>query len=358
MGTRVQLSDISYLGYFNLPGLAGEATMNYGGFGMSIGPDNTLYVGGHVYYGRIGRFTIPSDPINGKTATTHTSPVQVPGTFSGGNEQIGGSVVAGTRLIVTKYMQYGADCTASHASSSLTMTGWTTPQNNTLAREGAGYMAPIPTGWQSAFGATHVGGTGCRSIDAGCSFGPSLYTFNPSDVDGSGTISVTQCLFYDYAHRHRVLGSADPGDYGFNEAHSIGAVFWVPNTDSVIFYGISGAGHPDYKSGGSGGFDDLPTFLAFWAYDANDLLAVKNGTKALWEPLPYSNTNPYRSWATPTFGANQTDPGFNGISGAFDPATSRFYGSVNWAETPRIHVWQFTSFGSTPPTGTITLSVR
>lgn len=118
----VQAADISYLGFFNLPAQAGgsehEWAMEYGGVGLGMGPSNTIFVGGHVWYDKLARFNIPNI---GETAAVISNLVPVPGTFdNSSNEQhLGGSLYWNDRLIVTKFGTYAIpeDFVTSHTSA-------------------------------------------------------------------------------------------------------------------------------------------------------------------------------------------------------------------------------------------------
>jgi hypothetical protein len=92
-----------------------------------------------------------------------------------------------------------------------------------------------------------------------------------------------------------------------------------------------------------------------WAYDANDLVAVKNGTKL------FSGLKHYAIWSfTLPF---ENSGGMNLIGGAaYDPATSTIYVSQEAADTnssPVIHAFKVakatagaSSGGSSTPTAT------
>ena len=127
-------------------------------------------------------------------------------------------------------------------------------------------------------------------------------------------------------------------------------------TDSVIFFGSHGTGPFWYGINGDyPGLNDparqakgthaYPYVYQAWAYDANDLLAVKNGTKEPWEVQPYDVWNLNLPYATDTKWAG-------GV--AYDAATGRIFVSElhqgEWA-TPVIHVYQVGAAApdTTPP---------
>jgi chitodextrinase len=345
----VQLSHISYLGFFNLPQQAGGSgdafSMNYGGTGLAIGPGNTLYVGGHLIQQKLARFNIPAI---GATASVVTNLTSIPGSYSNAEQCIGGALAWNSRVIVSKFGKYenSGGFINSHTSCSLSLTGFTSPQQTSFQREAAGFMGVIPPEWRALFGTSCFMGSGPRSIDNNqCSLGPAFFTFDPDTVDGSGSIPAARCLGYPLSQLQRIW----PGHDFFETNGVVGAAF-VPGTRSILFWGHAGAGNPLYKQpitgdpcrNGNSGFSDYPYHLCIWAYDANDLLAVKNGTKQSWEPLPYSSGASYTSWQTPGYGtaACSSCGLFNTTSMTFDPSTMRVYMCEDYGEQPRVHVWQ------------------
>jgi hypothetical protein len=105
----------------------------------------------------------------------------------------------------------------------------------------------------------------------------------------------------------------------------------------VLFFGRTGFGVPCYGTGtitnpppagycydpmvGDQGCHAYPYRYWAWAYDANDLLAVKAGTKQFWEPVPYA------SW---DLGLRTYDPGAQPVvqGTAYYPATRTLYVSA------------------------------
>jgi hypothetical protein len=118
-----------------------------------------------------------------------------------------------------------------------------------------------------------------------------------------------------------------------------GVVF--PNgTHSVLFFGMHGTGTYCYGSGSACGdpVDDdqgnhaYPYKHYVWAYDANDLAAVKKGQRAPGSLQPYA----IWSFETPFSG------GSNLIGGAaWDPQTRRIYllGRLQDGAYPLVHVY-------------------
>lgn len=351
----VQLSDISYLGFFNLPQFAGGTgdafTTYYGGGGLGMGPtgSNTLYVGGHIIQQKLARFNIPSI---GGTASIVTNLTAIPGSFSAAETALGGSLVWNNRLIVTKFGKYEnpGQFNASHTSATTSITGFTSPQSASIGREGGGYMGIIPPEYRTAFGGPCFMGSGPRSIDNNqVSLGPSLHVFDPDQVDGSGSIPIITALSYPLSQINRIW----PG-HGFYETNGVGGCAWVPNTKSVLFWGHAGAGNPQYMQpisgdacrNGNSGFTDYPYRLAIWAYNADDLLRVRQGLDPSYTPLPYSSGATYTSWQTPGYGsaACSTIGLFEHTGGCFDPDTNRMYFCEDFGDQPQVHVWQVAIF--------------
>jgi len=78
----------------------------------------------------------------------------------------------------------------------------------------------------------------------------------------------------------------------------------------------------------------FPYVYMVWAYDANDLAAVKAGTKNPWDVLPYAY------WQLPIPFAEAGEAVINGAT--YDPATQRIYVSQRFGDQgyPVIHVFQ------------------
>jgi hypothetical protein len=76
--------------------------------------------------------------------------------------------------------------------------------------------------------------------------------------------------------------------------------------------------------------------LQIWAYDLNDLAAVKTGTKRPWEVLPYA------IWPLAPAGRNWNEA-WDLFGVTIDPATKRIFISQKYAggeQLPLVHVFQ------------------
>jgi len=141
----------------------------------------------------------------------------------------------------------------------------------------------------------------------------------------------------------------------FNGTTRVTGIVFPSGTQSVLFFGRHGVGHLLLWRGAecndpadsSKGTHAYPYKYQIWAYDANDLLAVKNGTKQQWEPRPYAVWNfnlPFES----TNGAHK----IGGVD--YDPSTGRIYVAQGCEDAncgPIIHVFEV-NVGTPPPSDT------
>jgi hypothetical protein len=225
----------------------------------------------------------------------------------------------------------------------------------------SGYMTPIPTEWQQALGGTALTGQCCIPIISRTSLGPAASAFNVADVGARDPVPATAVVGYPLDHP--TLGSYDATGHLFNGATSVAGVIFPPNTRSVLFIGRQsttfcyGEGTADprldrhpvpreddviycydptspYK-----GQHGYPYEEFVWAYDANDLVAVKNGQQAPWQITPY---------ATWTFALpfEVHDRLISGV--AYDPAARRLYLAAPFedGEAPLIHVFELNTVGT------------
>lgn len=271
-----------------------------------------------------------------------------------------------------------------------------------------GWMTKIPSALQSELGGQALAGNGSLSILSRTSYGPAASVFNPADIGTSNPFPTNPLLYYDQTHPINggtnalwndttkmagitlVDGSRSvlffgyhgfgPRNYGGFSSNPIfadecsapdicvtGPKGWAvcadKNNCTTGRKGIPYDTHPDcssYLNPGSDGCYYDPTGMGdkgphaypyryqVWAYDANDLTAVKAGAKQPWEVLPYA------VWEPP-INFNPTHQ-FGGAA-AYDASTGRLYVAQPNGEKygccqylAVIHVFQINMSASSPST--------
>src|SRR5262249_27802663 len=124
--------------------------------------------------------------------------------------------------------------------------------------------------------------------------------FNPDDVGVRNPISGTTVVYYPTAHAYTDSFNATTGS-------DVKGIAFPSGSRSVLFFGkrssttyCYGIGTSDPKEVGttadcydpcdsSKGGHGYPYYHRVWAYDANNLLDVKNGLKQSWEVTPYAS---------------------------------------------------------------------
>jgi len=384
----LQASDLQYQGAFRLPqGTLPGATygFDYANPGFAYNPArNSLFINNHTYEQKTAEVSIPqivnSTSLNNlRTATLLQNPFDITeghlGKIGAGGADtyhpiMGGLMVHGNKLIGTSYEYYDVSGFAqlSHFTSGMTLSA--TGDFQGMYAVGnvhftAGFLAPIPQEWQAGLGGTALSGHCCVSGIASTSSGPTATVFNPDDLGVKNP--VPQKMVLGYPSDHPTLGtwggngSPNPP---YNMGTSINGLVFPQGTRSILFFGTTGMGTPCYGCGGSTnpgaecanqwcydpvdgskGTHVYPYSSYLWAYDANDFIAVKNGTKNPWDITPY-----YHGAISLPF-----DTGANELNGAaYDPATQRIYVAQKCADgncLPVIHVFKvnITSSGETTP---------
>ena len=361
---RVQAANLAYLGKFTLPmaDSNGQA-LTYGGNALGMGADGTSMYYGCVYGTSVARVTIPAiggvatvlEPCSGVPNLNAINP-------SDPNAKLLGGVLAWNgRLIVTGYSFYdGAGAATKSHFAGTTIAGAAGPYKVGTEKPAfvAGYMGVIPQEWRALLGAPALTGQCCQSIISRTSYGPSVSAFDPAMVG----VTNESTMLVGYPQGNETLGTYDGVSPYFNGTTRIGGVAFPAGTRSVLFIGRHGATYcygegtsnqalhnTPHPSGGVYCYDPTsqdkgthgyPYKHTVYAYDANDLLAVKNGTKQAWDVIPYA-----------TFNLSQMDSvGSASMRGAtYDPATGRWYmvQDRNGA-TPEVHVYQITSAVNQP----------
>jgi len=355
----LQKADLVYEGVFRVPGGGTDsATLNYGGTSLGYNPiNNSLFLMGHDQYNRTAEISIP-DVVNSanlsdlRTATLLQSfRDATEGRLNSINpndpnsQKIGGHLVFGDRLIITGFSTY--DGAGSQNSSHFARPLSLSTSNQVIGPVAVGsrvhytsaYMTLIPPEWQSSFGGPALTGNCCRSIIGNQSHGPAVSVFNPDDIGEVNPVPATDLLYYTSQHQLGP-GQSSQNPY-FNLTTRVEGVVFPNGTRSVLFFGSHGIGPYCYGTGSacndparpSKGTHAYPYVYQVWAYDANELLQVKNGNKA-----PY-DVQPYAIW---TFNLPTEKDNEHNIGGAvYDQRTGRIYVSQPRGDLklPIIHVF-------------------
>lgn len=376
----LQSSDLQYEGSFQLPGGGTDQTsFAYGGDGMTYDPvNNGLIMTGHPWYQYTAEISIPTPVKSTSLSNLPTATFLQPFTDAldsklnsinptGTNRNvIGGYLVYNGALIVSAYSVYDAGDSqiASHFSRSLTLSAANTligPVRVGTQYPGfvSGYMSLIPPEWQTLFGGPALTGNCCLSIASLQSNGPAASVFDPSKISSAQSVSATPILGYPYPH---TLGPGDTSQTNlFNLSTNIRGLVFPNGTRSVLFIGTQGIGPYCYGPGTSDktlagtpansvdnwcydptnstkGPHAYPYVYQVWAYDANTLLAVKNGTTPQYIPTPYAIWTLNLPYTTDTSAIS--------IGGAaYNPSTNTLYisqGCIAGACTPIIDVFKIT----------------
>jgi hypothetical protein len=328
----IQQNSLTYLGAFKLPAGALGSTYGFGAAGTGgLGTyaitfnanRNSLFIGGHPYEQRVAEIAIPTSLSGTPTATALsnlTDPVEGRlGSINPGdpNQKILGAALAmGNQLYVAGYSYYDGGVTQTKSYFSRPINLSTTGQVLGPAQVGSTYpgwvdrsATLVPTEWQSLLGGPALTGGGGGAINAVQSWGPSTVVFNPANITGTGNVPATLVLGYPMSNP---LNPATTGNALWSQCDVVPGQAFIAQTRSVLFFGYHGMGNYCYGIGGSSGGDChdpdnnskgvhcYPYRSQVWAYDANELLAVKNGTKQSYQvhPTPTPPTSPTNLAAT------------------------------------------------------------
>lgn len=362
----VQAGNFAYLGKFTLPMVDNAGTMlTYGGYALGMGPDSSSMYYGCVYGGSVARVQIPTiggvakvlDNCKGPANLYKLNPTDP------NPKLLGGTLSWGGRTILSGYLFYDASNSA-RASHFVGSRPDTADGPYTVGTElpglVAGYMGVVPVEWRSLLGGPALTGQCCLSIITRTSFGPSISVFDPDSV---GPATAPAQMLIGYPSAHQTLGAWDQPNPYFSSAARMGGVAFPAGTRSVLFIGRVGTtfcygnGSPnpaDHNKVINGvltcydptdsdkGTHGYPYRHMVWAYDANDLLQVRQGLKAPWDVMPYG------SWYLTDMDNNSGDSPMT--SATYDPATRRFYvvARAN-GTTPTVHVYEISNAVLQPP---------
>jgi hypothetical protein len=316
-------SGLQYLGAFRLPTetVNGE-NFSSGGRTMALNPaTNSLYiVGGHA----VAEVSIPvpvqSGNVNDLPYATLLQPFVDPAEGHIFSDMPGaaltGLMVYGNRLYGTSTIWYDANITqrVSHFSRSLQLnqpsfSGWSAVWRAEHAGLVSGFMAPVPSEWQLKLGGPALTGQCCVSIVSRTSNGPAAFAFDPAKV-GQPVVSASPLLYYTIERGRDTLGPWEGSNPTYGATTYIRGMAVIAGTRTLLYFGNNGLGEYCYGNGtadkslaGTRGTDGshfcydptssgkgqhgYPYRYQAWAYDLNDLAAVKAGAKKPWDVRPY-----------------------------------------------------------------------
>ena len=356
-GSLLQKANLVQVGSFRLPQTTLGSTWGFGAnagccalgtYGMTFNANrNSIYVGGHPYEQQLAEIAIPSS-LSGSPIATALSNLIDPlegkiGSINPGDSNtkiVGGTLVYNGRLIVSAYSYYDGAGTQNVSTFARPMDLSSTGQLVGPVKIGSQYAgwvdkfaSLIPAEWQATLcGPALAGGAG-GAINSLQSWGPSVSVFDPSRVGTTSPVPATVVLGYPQAHP---LADPTAANALWSQSDVVTSAVFVPGTRSVLFFGMHGQGAYCYGPGtsnqsqagqpadggvdhycydpqnGSKGVHNYPYVSYVWAYDANDLAAVKAGSKNSYDVRPYATWN--------------LDSSFVEIQGAaYDPATHRLF---------------------------------
>lgn len=307
----IKKGDLVYQGAFKAPGF------DYGGTAIAYNPaNNSLFMVGHVYDQKTAEISIPnivnSTNLGQLASASIIQPLrdalegrlQQINPTDPNSQRIGGQLVYGNKLYVSAYSFYDGNGTqrASHfvRPLSLSATGQITGPvrvGNQYPGFVSAYMTLIPPEWRARFGGPALTGNCCQSIISLQSSGPAVSVFNPEDISGGGSVSATPLVGYPSPN---ILGpGGDTQNNVFSLTSQVTGVIFPDGTRSVLFFGRHGIGPYCYGEAstcgdpaeGGKGTHAYPYVYQVWAYDANQLLEVKNGSRAQHSVTPYAIWN-------------------------------------------------------------------
>lgn len=323
----IQFADLVYAGAFRLPKeFANGDNFSHGGAPIAFNPGrNSLFVTSRK--GNLAEVSIPGLISSGDiTKLQFASFVQAfyeptEGAISqiSGDKNVTGLLVMGERLYGSAAVYYDAnnDQRVSHFARSTTLSApgvdgmkqvWLDNRTGFVS----GYMSTVPVEWQPKLGGPAVTGQCCIPIAWRTSWGPSAFAFNPADISTSAKVAASPLVYYSDAHP--TLGPWQGNNLVYSASTDLMGVALIAGSRTALYIGRTGTGAFCYGEGLSDAQDPrigqavpgapgetycydptnaakgqhgYPYHYQIWAYDMNDLAAVKAGTKNPWDVLPY-----------------------------------------------------------------------
>jgi hypothetical protein len=310
---------LTYLGGFRVPkeSISGES-FDYSGGPLAYNPArDSLFMGNGSR--RVAEITIPPVVNSANSAALpyamylqpFADPTEGHWADIDSNMLFGGLLVYGNRLYGSGAIYYDANNIqrVSHFSRSLQLnqpsfSGWSQVWDAGKSGLVAGPMAHVPAEWQTRLGGPAVTGQCCIPIMWRTSSGPSAFAFEPTQI-GSSAVAASPLVYYP--SDHETLGPWAGSNPTYGATTLMGGMALIAGTRTALYFGTNGMGAHCYgdatadktladASGGHLCYDPVspdkgshayPYRYQMWAYDLNDLAAVKAGTKSPWSVVPY-----------------------------------------------------------------------
>jgi len=344
----VSQADLVLAGSFRVPtDTVSKVDFTYGGGAMAFNPaKRTLFLSGWMWPAEI---SIPelskSADINALPRASMLQPftdISRDGWTNAGPtkaDRLGGLLVHEGRLCADAFVYYDANntqirshfCHSTDLKNAASVSGWSQVGRPGESGYVAGPMTPIPAEWQAKLGGKALTGQCCIAIITRTSFGPSAHVFDPASI-GQPVVPMTSLLMYPSSHA--TLGPWNGSNPTYGGTTQIGGSVIVPGTRSLLFFGSNGTGKFCYGDGvydaakadgvhlcydpmlPNKGQHAFPYRYQVWAYDLNDLAAVKARRKSPWDVKPYG------VWPL-EFGYTQFATSISSV--AIDPGSRRIY---------------------------------
>src|SRR6185295_14059762 len=281
-----------------------RATFNYGGTALAFNPARrSLFVVGHDQAQLVAEIAIPqvvnsanlnslnvasllqpfTDVTDHRLPLVNSDPLNPPDVTT----KIGGLLPYENQLFASAYIYYDgrSSQTLSHFVSPLDLgtlgdaTGPftvnradcdpVTKQNCLGAGFFDGYFGRVPTAWQPAFGGPVINGNCCLGVIGRTSYGPALFSINPTLLGTTMPLPAKPLVYYPAAHPLLPAG-IDPcidrtvcnpfvdgwnqNSALFNGATEVRGVVFPEGTRSVLFFGRHGGFGASPELPGGGGF--------------------------------------------------------------------------------------------------------
>lgn len=329
----LSIDDFDYTGAYRLSSAEfGESNLNYAVGTLAYNPErHSLFIVGHAHHDGVAEFAIPT-PVKGETLEelpVVEQPEQdfvrflnaVPNGNPDSLDRITGMLVVEGQLIINAEKWYDASGSAQDTTlvvreaDNLTAS----PVDGYFQMEGrataAGYMAPIPSHWEPAFGGTHLTGWASNySIISRYSVGPSLFVFDPDEILDTppiteGPISTQKFMAFPHSTGDYLAadaletqeGSASPL-WNFLSRAVYGVI--IPGSRTFAVFGSSGGVHSgigykitqdnDNLCGGYCAYQSDDYYNYYWFFDLQDILdatephAIQPYAYGAWE-VPFDN---------------------------------------------------------------------